>query len=161
MSTHRGPLRATRVIKADSTYKLSTLPEHLRTLTLSTRVHSGMRHSLLIQLFCLQVLAMLCSGEIRSIDLGMLERGSCTENLGSAGLGDPQEWPIVTAASEDVAESLECVLPRRVSGGSATLLATVKGGALLGEFGKVVEGTCAATSVYCPGLRTPLWPRCC
>eukprot|EP01043_Picozoa_sp_COSAG02_P099325 COSAG02_NODE_35437_length_468_cov_1.035230_1_plen_53_part_10 len=53
---------------------------------------------------------MLCSGEIRSIDLRMLGRGLGTEMFGAAGIDDasdggrlcaPKEWPIVTAASDD------------------------------------------------------------
>ena len=84
---------------------------------------------------------MLCSGEVQSIDLRMLDKGLVTEFAGSAGLRAPQECASVATASKDAAGSLECVLPRRLSGGSANLIATVHGGALLGEFGKVLEGT--------------------
>ena len=105
-----------------------------------------------------QVLAMLCSGEIRSIDLRMLRRGVSTETFKSYGGSDgtgggddddtrlrvPQEWPVVTDSPHDDADLLECVLPRRLSGGAETLLATVSGGALLGEFGKLAESTRAA-----------------
>lgn len=88
---------------------------------------------------------MLCSGEIRSIDLRMLRRGVSTETFKSYDddnrLRMPQEWPVVTDAPDDAADLLECVLPRRLSGGPETLIATVSGGALLGEFGKLAEST--------------------
>ena len=75
----------------------------------------------------LQVLAMLCSGEVRLIDLRMMLQTPISSG------GSANDWPIVLEASQDALSSLD--FSRRLTGGPAALLATVRdGGALLGEF---------------------------
>eukprot|EP01046_Picozoa_sp_COSAG06_P013168 COSAG06_NODE_792_length_12273_cov_19.284048_2_plen_226_part_00 len=75
----------------------------------------------------LQVLAMLCSGEVRLIDLRMMLKTPISSG------GSANDWPIVLEASQDALSSLD--FSRRLTGGPAALLATVRdGGALLGEF---------------------------
>ena len=75
----------------------------------------------------LQVLAMLCSGEVRLIDLRMMLQTPISSS------GSANDWPIVLEASQDALSSLD--FSRRLTGGPAALLATVRdGGALLGEF---------------------------
>lgn len=108
---------------------------------------------------------MLCSGETRSIDLRMLGRSFCQQSQidrgtetgfadGTSGTQaklcriEPQNWPVVKAASDGSAESL-AYMPRRLSGGSTTLLATVEGGALLGEFDMMAKGVCTQLQCSC------------